>query len=292
MTHPTHFFKFMSRGTGRLVLKNGTLRWSTPGTLNDPYDMQFNLHFDVDRQSVISATLEKLWLSHYGDDPVPAGNQFGRLVNAFRGRFPQLSRETFDHEFGASASEALDAMERTLPEFNEAIQSEMATSKILCLSEVSDDMLLWAHYAEEHRGVAARFRSVEGLDSPYSEARAVQYVNGMPKLLDDEFWSDMLSGRKSMDPHAIIKHLVYTKSSHWAYEREWRIYSGDGRNRHAVHEDIPFHLLELDAVILGCRMPEVDRAEFTALCHNLYPHAEVLVATKAEHEFRLVVQPA
>jgi hypothetical protein len=40
---PKHLFKYVSREVGKLVLANRTLRWSTPGTLNDPYDMQFDL---------------------------------------------------------------------------------------------------------------------------------------------------------------------------------------------------------------------------------------------------------
>src|SRR4051794_34870497 len=43
------FYKYMSPATAHAVLGNQTLRWSTPGTLNDPYDMQFDLKYEVDR---------------------------------------------------------------------------------------------------------------------------------------------------------------------------------------------------------------------------------------------------
>ena len=55
------FFKYMSRDTGRIVLENRTLRWSTPGTLNDPYDVQFDLQFDIKRDVVKQTTLDKMW---------------------------------------------------------------------------------------------------------------------------------------------------------------------------------------------------------------------------------------
>jgi hypothetical protein len=72
-------YKYMSRQTGRVVLANRTLRWSTPRTLNDPYDVQFDLHIDVDREAVRAASLDKMWDAFYGNAPAPVGNRFGAL---------------------------------------------------------------------------------------------------------------------------------------------------------------------------------------------------------------------
>lgn len=71
------FFKYMTRATGRIVLKNRTLRWSTPGTLNDPYDMQFDLHIDVDREEAKKLVDANLWDAFYSDDVAESVNNFG-----------------------------------------------------------------------------------------------------------------------------------------------------------------------------------------------------------------------
>jgi hypothetical protein len=55
------FYKYMGAETAHIVLTNQTPRWSTPGTLNDPYDMQFDLRYDIDRNIVRRMALEKLW---------------------------------------------------------------------------------------------------------------------------------------------------------------------------------------------------------------------------------------
>ena len=108
------FFKYMNRATGRIVLENRTLRWSTPGTLNDPYDMQFDLHIDIEREAVKVATLQKLWDAFYGDQPVPVGNILGAVIQSVRGNFPQLTREEFDREYGDAIDDSLSRMERAV----------------------------------------------------------------------------------------------------------------------------------------------------------------------------------
>ena len=281
----------MSRETAKAVLQNCTLRWSTPGTLNDPYDMQFDLHIDVDREAVKAAALQKSWDAHYGDAPVPVGNKLGEMIQALRGIFPKLTREEFDEEFGEAIDEGLARMERNLPEMQAAFRAQMETSKILCLTEKFDSPLMWTHYAERHQGIVMRFRSVPELDSPWVTARPVQYLTDMPRLMNDDFLADLLSGRVSLDPAAIMDRMIYTKALEWQYEHEWRIYSGSGRNPKAPFEDIPFHALEFDAMIVGFRMPSEDRATFSELCKQRYPHAERLQIEKSEKQFQLNIAP-
>jgi hypothetical protein len=281
----------MIRATGRIVLENRTLRWSTPGTLNDPYDMQFDLHIDIDREAVKAATLQKLWDAFYGDQPAPVGNILGAVIRSVRGVFPKLEREEFNREHGEAIDDGLSKLERALPGMQNAVRSLMAKNKILCLTELPDNTLMWSHYAENHQGVVLRFRSVPELDSAWGAARPVQYLAEMPRLLDNDFLADMGSGRVSMDAESIMERLVYTKSIEWAYEREWRVFTGVGRNSQALHEDLGFNKLELDAVIVGCRMPKEDRTTFADLTRRLYPHAALLQAVKSGKQFHLEIKP-
>jgi len=85
--------------------------------------------------------------------------------------------------------------------------------------------------------------------------------------------------------------MSYTKSKDWEYEREWRIISGSGRDKKALYEDIQFGALELDALIVGSRMPYNDRQAFSELIRQRYPHAELLKVEKAEKKFKLEIKP-
>jgi Protein of unknown function (DUF2971) len=149
---------------------------------------------------------------------------------------------------------------------------------------------MWAYYAEQHQGLVLRFNSVPELDSPWVTARPIVYHADMPRLLDANFLADLWSGRATLEPRTLDR-LVYTKSIEWAHEREWRIYSGDGRDANAQYEDIAFHQRELEAVIFGCRMPTEDRNAFSELIGESYPGAEILQVQRDERDFRLNIVP-
>lgn len=91
------FYKYMGAETAHIVLTNQTPRWSTPGTLNDPYDMQFDLRYDIDRNIVRRMVLEKLWEAYRGA-PVMVGNVLGVLMQVIRAKVPDMSREQFEIE--------------------------------------------------------------------------------------------------------------------------------------------------------------------------------------------------
>jgi hypothetical protein len=290
MANHDTFYKYMSVGTGRAVLMNKTLRWSTPGILNDPFDIQFDLNFEINRAVVKTATLQKLWDAYNGHE-IRIGNALGVLMAAFRQSAPGWTREKFERELALPLEESFDKGEARLPEINAQVREQMARSKVLCLTTTFDNMLMWAHYAEAHQGLVLRFRNIPELDSPYRMARPIQYLENMPVLMDDEFISDMLSGRISFDPASIMNRLIYTKSSDWAYENEWRIFSGGGRNRDAPYEDCPFGARELDAVIFGCRMSGENKNELIALARNLYPHTQFFQMRQKAAAFKLEMVP-
>jgi Protein of unknown function (DUF2971) len=285
------FLKYMTCAAGKIVLQNRTLRWSTPGTLNDPYDTQFYLHIDVDREQLRVITLGKIWDAYAGEHPAPIGNILGIALRLLRQRVPGLSKEDIERQFNDVVVEGIERGERHLPQLQADLRPHVAQTKILCLTRGldPDSALMWAHYADGHRGMVLRFRSPLGVDSPYRVARPVEYRAVMPRLVDAEFLADMMSGRVRMDVRAIMERLVYTKSKEWEYEQEWRISSGSGRNPEAPFEDILFNALELDAVILGCRMAKADREEISNLTRRLYPHAYILQANKADRNFRFEI---
>lgn len=93
----------------------------------------------------------------------------------------------------------------------EATQNALNLQGACCFSELGDDILMWSHYADGHRGVCFVFdRSIP----PFSDAKKVQYQTKYP-----------ISEGKSVDE--ILRALCLTKSDQWSYEREWRILRGE-----------------------------------------------------------------
>jgi hypothetical protein len=286
----SHLFKYVTSDTGRKIIKNRTLRWSTPPMLNDPFDMQFAFQLRIDRQAARALALGKLWQHVYGELLDRPLNDLGREIRRCRDELPRMSREEFsrDREFGDIVDTSIDDTEERIAEFSQVIQSHFVNDKILCLSEMSESILMWSYYAQNHAGIVLRFTD-ETPDNPLVKARPVRYVDQIPSLFDDEMLSDMLAGYEGMDERRIMDEVVYTKSSHWAHEREWRVYSGRGRSD-ASYEDVPFNAKELDGVIFGVRTTEADRTTLAELIKTSYPHVALLQARVRTDNYELAIE--
>jgi hypothetical protein len=80
---------------------------------------------------------------------------------------------------------------------------------VMCLSEVHDDILMWAHYGDSHRGVCLVFNPT---DAFFATAQPVHYRLARPDV------NPLIHSQEEM-----LDSAMFTKSDHWAYEREWRI---------------------------------------------------------------------
>jgi hypothetical protein len=117
-----------------------------------------------------------------------------------------------------------------------------------CLSR-RIDILMWSHYADEHKGYCLAF-SESGLCSHFGEYSDVIYQDAYPEL--------SLLGRSPETgvTEADIKAFVLTKYSGWSYEDEVRFLSWDSGA--GLREYPPQHLR---AVVLGARMDTTARGK-------------------------------
>lgn len=80
---------------------------------------------------------------------------------------------------------------------------------VFCLTEAWDNELLWAHYADGHRGVAIEFDSSLGL---FAVAQHITYTDDAPII-----------NRVIDSPCVMVEKSMLTKGLVWSYEREWRV---------------------------------------------------------------------
>jgi hypothetical protein len=103
--------------------------------------------------------------------------------------------------------------------------------------------------------------------------------------------SDLISGRKSIEVSRVIHDMVFTKYRAWEYEREWRIFAGDGRFPQQPFEDSKFAVPELGAVIFGCRSAAEDRRRIHAVIAERFPLTKLYEARKADRAYELTIVP-
>lgn len=122
------------------------------------------------------------------------------------------------------------------------IQTDFADHKVLCLSENFESVLMWSHYADQHRGICLEF-DTEELDSKnlfpisYGSSRTVNA---------SEIFKWKLEKCDSV-AEKIFKSLFYSKAPDWHYEREWR----DVKKSNT--DDSKYRLT---GIYFGCRCPE------------------------------------
>jgi hypothetical protein len=117
----------------------------------------------------------------------------------------------------------------------------MSETACTCFSEVPDCPLMWAHYANSHRGVCFIFQELAGTISWF--AFDVTYSEKRPHI---DYTGDAAD---------LIKQGMLNKSSDWAYEQEHRMFE---YRRGAGYRTFP--PTALLAVIYGARISDDDRA--------------------------------
>ena len=120
--------------------------------------------------------------------------------------------------------------------FRRDLQYDVDKAGVLSFSKVRDDILMWAHYADKHKGLCLEFDGSANCIF-FGEAQPVEYRNYTPLPLDEA-------------PVKQMERVILTKAKHWRYEREYRI----------VRPGEACRLLEypqelLTGVIFGCTMP-------------------------------------
>ncbi len=282
-----YFFKYYSPKSIKVVLENCSRKWSSPLEFNDPFDNQFDLHLDEDKEEIARQLSETLLKYVTNDDPVTnlLSPRMAEYIEYLR-KVVKESGKQFSEEdlmrLREGSREGVRNADIMAPELNRSLHSKLADTSIFCMSESKDNLLMWAHYAENHTGAVIKFLNILEVDSPLDVAQAqeVKYSDTMPTLKNE----DMFGFDNSIS--RIISHITLTKGMDWAYEKEWRIVSSM-RDKNKKSEIIPFAPEEVGAVYLGCKMEPILRQEIIGITVSAYPKAEIYQAYKHEKEFSL-----
>lgn len=211
MTTPEVLYKYGSSDSVKYYLEKRTLKVADPRAYNDPFE----------------------WLPCL-DKPTPDD-----VVSFLRKRGWKY--------------EGLESMSQQLVEkFSATDRLVMAGARdalaeklgVICFSARNDDLLMWPHYADQHKGVCYGFdtRTIQGMDF-----QPVVYTNERPLF----GFNDALTPELS---RAAYDRVALTKSRQWAYEQEYRVIL---HNRgKPVEPFLAFHPAFLHSVYFGLRCAE------------------------------------
>lgn len=164
----------------------------------------------------------------------------------------------------------------------------MADYRVFCVCEINDNLLLWAHYTDEHKGVAFQFECIPELDVPLLAAKPVIYSDEAPGLATEEGWLQESLGLCA--PNTGVDawlRLVTTKAKAFEHEKEWRVISVRRPYESQGFEDVTYYPQEISKIFLGCRISDSDKASILALVTQDFAHVHVYQARQHAKKYRL-----
>jgi Protein of unknown function (DUF2971) len=150
-----------------------------------------------------------------------------------------------------------------------ATRRQMASNRgLLCFSATWKDPVLWAHYADKHKGLCLAF------DVPQETCRAVTYEKRRLKL-----------PAKPSLPDA--EALIFTKYVNWQYEQELRIWASLNTCDHGLYFADFGPTLRLEKVIAGARC-SLSEMQITRAIEPLLERVILIKARAGFKEFEIV----
>lgn len=224
-----------------------TIKFKDPKDLNDPFDMKPNIIFDGTGDDW------RLFLKNN-----PASDLDKKRIN-----------ECIENAVSLSKNE--------LPSYLiDSMNSSTNKLVVCCLTESADDILMWSHYADSHRGVCLKYNAKAWHKDEYF--KKVEYY---PKYLS--FKNDIAQA----NAEAKARKVLCCKSDHWVYEKEWRIIR-DGANSPRY---VPLPANVLTGVIFGLNMSLADRNQIRLQLEKINSSVELYEARKNDSGYKLDIEP-
>lgn len=231
------------------------LYFASPDELNDPFELRFQFLLDAPHEDKVVFIAEAL----LRDDPSQ-----GEATARFR------------------AEEAL----RWAPDMAELVaqnivenltESARTDPGVLCLCARPDNILLWSHYADAHRGICVGFRTGPGMGF-FERPAPVVY---QPEPLRVSLYEPDVEKRF---------RAALTKAAAWSYEEEWRVVAVPPPLERAAGVQT-FPVDALSRVILGTGIGSTDR-DAVLQWVQVYPApVEIFTAELGSDRYHLNIVP-
>lgn len=286
------FFKYASPSTALAVLSSGKVRYSSPLTFNDPFDLQSGLHFEFDISTLHEKILIKLGqlaaakTIHSLDENDP----WGQVIKSVRDHYQThgFPLDRFRELTGDLLKTMTGVIETTRQQFQEEWWKNLLPGlRVFCVSEDRDNLLMWAHYARDHTGAVFEFLSLPEDDNSLSVAEPITYADRPPPFFTENEWLDDILSVKKIDFNNLYKRYAYCKSDEWAYEREWRVWYPIVPAPTSLYEDIAIRKSEFASLYIGCKADNGFTTKALALARSTFPDVKVYKAKKCEDIYAL-----
>lgn len=234
------------------IIKNSSLYLSPIKEFNDPFDSNLSYH-----QYYTKSAILKYW-----KDSVKTHKEEA-LSSGYQKDYIRQSMKLYSKN------------KKFVEQHNRIRQNARNKMGVLSLSRTSTSILMWSHYANNHKGL------VFGFEPKYSKSCLAK-----PMKVDYEIAYDLLSyvANSEIRQKQYIKELLM-KFQDWSYEKEYRVIELNFQG------EKPFYKDELKTIIFGLKAEQSDINHIIQLCQtNGFSHVKFKKAEAVHGKFELAIR--
>jgi hypothetical protein len=236
---PKIIYKYCSLNAAESIIKTNTIKFSDPASFNDPFDcdvdlLEFKLPNKLDEHTIYELeTIKGMFQNYHGFDDL-------------------IKEEGFIEEM-----------------YRKAQIEKVKGARVSCFSLIENNILMWSHYADKHKGICLEFDS-DLTSHGFTNLAEEDITEGEVGYTEYEKTNYLSSNRI----FAVYK-MFLCKSNAWSYEKEFRLIT---LNKKPELQE--FKKSFLKSVYFGLNMTPSEIAKFISLCSEC--NYETLKFFKAE----------
>lgn len=223
------------------VIVNSELWFSDPFSFNDPFDCNLTIDGNNTPQQIKQYYKVAHWKKSKETD-----TEIQKLIET---NF--CDRDAFKRKINGISKKVIGSL------------------GVTCFTEGKDNLLMWAHYTEEHKGAVLEFDYKKDVNF-FRPLKKVEYAGKYPAY---NYYNDK---------NNVVSQLMLRKSDHWKYEKEVRLI------KHTTGPQA-FNPRSLVAIYFGVRTPKKQVGTLSNLIESMekYSHVNIYTTKLNETDYKL-----
>ena len=245
------------------IFTKSEIYFSAPTDFNDPFDSNLPLH--------VNDSTDAEWEKYFDEQIEKRPELENPLRNIKDGKLWKTNRAISEN-------------------FNEEGRIEIYIgSSVFCLSKKNNSIPMFSYYADGHTGIAIEFAFSDyevpcGFDSIGLNGA---HYGGKVTFRDVDYPSVFpeLNYHRIRNTDKLVRRLMFTKSSEWVHEAEFRIF-----RKGIAKSSVPFDRKLISKVIFGCKTTSADIDLVKSWLKNWPSDVVLSKAEPATDKFELLIK--
>jgi len=263
---PSYIYKYREINENSIKnLQDDTVWLADPSNFNDPYDSAHTADFNAMHKNDSAESLEK-----YFSDPrfsVDIDVETKKHLLSQEQPFEALSEYFLKDEPEDKKLLIKSMIEKVTNDRYAKLTKENSVGvsssfKLCSFSEVYNSMLMWAHYADYHKGFCVEYNVSAWEESSFKRRflYPVIYSNSMFNATDYFSYDNKNNDRNNL----YLSQTALIKSKEWEYEKEWRLVFSNG----VFETEKSYPIGTAKAVYLGAKIKSEKQDLLVNICNE------------------------